>query len=126
MTTDDDWLWTSQYLISRTKAKAMSVVWRKVWRESVHNKVRTALVVLSIAVGVFAPGLVFNLRHALQAWMLDDAVGNLLLQTPLDFVYSREGAIEWLLIVIGLSALASLLPALRAAQWSVREMLAYE
>lgn len=49
-----------------------------------------------------------------------------LLQTPLDFVYSREGAIEWLLIMIGLSALASLLPALRASQWSVGETLAYE
>jgi len=61
-----------------------------------------------------------------MAWILGDTIGNLLFQTPLDFVYSREGAIEWLLIVIALSALASLLPALRAAQMSVRETLAYE
>ena len=50
----------------------MNIVLRKVWRELFDNKVRTTLVVLSIAVGVFALGLVFNLRDALQAWMLDD------------------------------------------------------
>jgi ABC-type lipoprotein release transport system permease subunit len=37
-----------------------------------------------------------------------------------------EGAVGWLLIIIGLSALAGLLPALRAARMSVRETLAYE
>ena len=60
------------------------------------------------------------------AQALGNMVGNLLLRAPLDFVYSTEGAVGWLLIVIGLSALASLLPALRAAQMSVRETLAYE
>ena len=60
------------------------------------------------------------------AQALGNMVGNLLLRAPLDFAYSMEGAVNWLLIVIGLSALASLLPALRAAQISVRETLAYE
>lgn len=78
-----------------------------------------------IVVGVLSWLIAVPLSYPM-AWILGDTVGNLLLQTPLDFVYSREGAIEWLLIVIGLSALASLLPALRAAQWSVRETLAYE
>ena len=36
----------------------MNVVWRKVWRDLMGNKVRTILVVLSIAVGVFAVGAV--------------------------------------------------------------------
>ena len=36
----------------------MSVIWHKVWRDLAHNKARTALVVLSIAVGVFALGVV--------------------------------------------------------------------
>ncbi len=78
-----------------------------------------------IVVGVLSWLMAVPLSYPM-AWLLGDTVGNLLLQTPLDFVYSREGAIEWLLIVIGLSALASLLPALRASQWSVRATLAYE
>ena len=60
------------------------------------------------------------------AQALGNMVGNLLLRAPLDFAYSMEGAVNWLLIVIGQSALASLLPGLRAAQMSVRETLAYE
>src|SRR5512136_1351439 len=50
----------------------MSVVWKKAWRDLRDNRVRTVLVVLSIAVGVFALGLVFNMRAAVQAWMLED------------------------------------------------------
>ena len=45
---------------------------KKTWRDLRDNKVRTVLVVLSIAVGVFALGLVFNMRAAVQAWMLED------------------------------------------------------
>jgi putative ABC transport system permease protein len=36
----------------------MSMMWRKVWRDLWGNKVRTILVMLSIAVGVFAVGYV--------------------------------------------------------------------
>jgi ABC-type lipoprotein release transport system permease subunit len=45
---------------------------------------------------------------------------------PLDFAYSVSGVLLWLLIVVILSALASLWPALRATRVSVRESLAYE
>lgn len=62
----------------------------------------------------------------LASQIFGDMVGNLLLRAPLDFVYSVEGAVGWLLLVIGLSALAGLLPALRAARTIVRETLAYE
>lgn len=50
----------------------MGIVWRKVCRELFDDKVRTALVVLSVAVGVFALGLVFTMRDAVQTWMQDD------------------------------------------------------
>jgi putative ABC transport system permease protein len=53
-------------------------------------------------------------------------VSNTLFQIPLDFDYSFAGVILWLVIVMVLSALASLWPALRATQISVRESLAYE
>ena len=40
----------------------MSVIWRKTLRDLAANKARTALVVISTAVGVFALGLVFGLE----------------------------------------------------------------
>jgi hypothetical protein len=35
----------------------VDVIWRKTWFDLWHNKVRTALAVLSIAAGVFALGM---------------------------------------------------------------------
>lgn len=45
---------------------------------------------------------------------------------PLNFDYSVAGVVFWFVIVVVLSALASLWPALRATQVSVREALSYE
>jgi putative ABC transport system permease protein len=53
-------------------------------------------------------------------------IGDQLFEMPLDFRYSVGGLVLWLIIVSALSALASLWPALRATQVSVRESLAYE
>ena len=39
----------------------MNVIWRKLWGDLWGNKVRTLLVVLSIAAGVFAIGAIFAL-----------------------------------------------------------------
>jgi hypothetical protein len=39
----------------------MNVIWHKVWRDLVRDRTRTALVVLSTTVGMFALGLVFGL-----------------------------------------------------------------
>lgn len=47
----------------------MSVVWRKVWFDLWHNKVRTLLAVLSIAVGVFAIGAIFGMVDQLLPGM---------------------------------------------------------
>jgi putative ABC transport system permease protein len=60
------------------------------------------------------------------ARLFSNLIGESVLEMPLDFVYSAGGMMLWLLIVGVLSALASLWPALRAAQVSVREALAYE
>lgn len=49
----------------------MSPIWRKVWRDLAHNKLRTALVVLSTAVGVFALGLVFGSSGIMRARMTE-------------------------------------------------------
>ena len=55
-----------------------------------------------------------------------NAVGDTLLLVPLEFSYSTDGVLLWLGIVVVLSTLASLWPALRATRVSVREALAYE
>ena len=60
------------------------------------------------------------------ARIFSKVLGDQLFQMPLDFAYSISGLILWLVIVATLSALASLWPALRATQVSVRESLAYE
>lgn len=55
-----------------------------------------------------------------------NVVGSTLIQVPLDFSFSVLGVALWLLIVVLLSALGSLWPALRAVRVSVRDALAYE
>jgi putative ABC transport system permease protein len=60
------------------------------------------------------------------AHIFGDAVADTLIRVPLEFSYSTEGAVIWLVAVVLLSALASLWPALRATKVSVREALAYE
>ena len=60
------------------------------------------------------------------ALAFNNLVSSALFQIPLDFDYSIGGVVLWLVIVVVLSALASLWPALSATQVSVREALAYE
>ncbi|OGO36225.1 MAG: hypothetical protein A2W35_10160 [Chloroflexi bacterium RBG_16_57_11] len=47
----------------------MGVIWHKVWFDLWHNKVRTLLVVCSIAVGVFAVGATFGMVEQMMPTM---------------------------------------------------------
>ena len=49
----------------------MSIIWRKVWRDLWGSKFRTALVVLSTAVGVFALGFVYGTSDVLTVRMTE-------------------------------------------------------
>jgi putative ABC transport system permease protein len=83
---------------------------------------------------VVAEGVVIGLLSwtiaALLAWPISKALGNLLvgmvLHGGLDFTFEPLGLLIWLLVSIGVSALASFLPAWRASRATVREALAYE
>jgi putative ABC transport system permease protein len=91
----------------------------------------TSLAIVGVFVieGVFVGGLSWLLAVPLSipgARLFSDVIGDAIVEMPLDFHYSASGMLLWLLIVVLLSALASLWPALRAAQVSVRESLAYE
>jgi putative ABC transport system permease protein len=82
-------------------------------------------IVEGVLVGVLSWLLAVPLSYP-GARVFSDVVGNSLLELPLDFQYSVGGSLLWLVVVAVLSALASLWPALRATQVSVREALAYE
>jgi putative ABC transport system permease protein len=60
------------------------------------------------------------------AKLFTDVIGQTVVGFGLDFEYAVGGVAIWLVIVVVLSALASLWPALKATRVSVRETLAYE
>ena len=57
---------------------------------------------------------------------LSDVIGQQLLSTNLNYTFSYNGAVIWLVLVIILAAISSFLPAWNAARITVREVLAYE
>jgi putative ABC transport system permease protein len=79
--------------------------------------------------GIFVGAISWLLGVALAypiGRLLSDMVGNAFLQNPLVYVFAWSGAMVWLVAVLGIAALASLLPAWNAARLSVRQTLAYE
>ncbi len=54
----------------------MSIVWRKTWRDLSQNKTRTALAVLSTAVGVFALGFVINMSGMMNGSIRSQSLGS--------------------------------------------------
>ncbi|TET54977.1 MAG: ABC transporter permease [Anaerolineales bacterium] len=60
------------------------------------------------------------------AALFTSVVGLSVVGFPLDFKFSTSGVAIWLAIVVALSALASLWPAVKASRVSVRQSLAYE
>ena len=83
---------------------------------------------------IVAEGVVIGLLSwviaALLAWPVSKAIGDsfvkMLFQSGLDFTFEPLGLGIWLLVSIGLSGLASFLPAWKASRVTVREALAYE
>jgi len=57
---------------------------------------------------------------------LNQALGQVVMGTPLTYSYSMPGLWLWLVIVVLLSVLASFIPARNASRLTVREVLAYE
>lgn len=58
--------------------------------------------------------------------VLTDTVGQAILQASPSYIFSTGGAILWLGIVLVVAFLASFVPARRASQLTVREVLSYE
>ena len=88
-----------------------------------------AIVGIFVAEGMLVGALSWLIAMPLSypgARAFSDAIGTELMELALDFSYPIGSLLLWLLIVLTLSALASLWPALRATRVSVREALAYE
>jgi putative ABC transport system permease protein len=83
---------------------------------------------------IVAEGIVIGLLSwtiaALLAWPVSKAIGDFLMKvmfrSGLDFTFEPLGLLIWVLVSIGLSAVASFLPAWKASRITVREALAYE
>jgi putative ABC transport system permease protein len=83
---------------------------------------------------VIAEGLVIGVLSwaiaAILAWPVSKIVGDTLVRAlfrgGLDFSFEALGLVIWLLVSLGLSAVASFIPAWRASRTTVREALAYE
>jgi putative ABC transport system permease protein len=75
-------------------------------------------------------GLISWAQGVLLGWpigrLMSDQIGLAFVDSPLEFRYSTEGALLWLLAALLISAAASFWPAHNAASLSVREVLAYE
>jgi putative ABC transport system permease protein len=59
-------------------------------------------------------------------YVLNEGVGVAILTVAMNFAFGWQGVMLWLALVLGLSALSSLLPAWHAVRLTVREVLAYE
>ena len=78
-----------------------------------------------IALGLLSWLLAVPLSYP-GARVFSDVIGITMFSTALDFRFSASSVVIWLGLVVVLSVLASLWPALRATRVSVREALAYE
>jgi putative ABC transport system permease protein len=88
----------------------------------------------SIIVGMF---VMEGVLQGLLSWLLvipislvvsrpiANSLGKIMFQATLDYQYNFQAVLIWLVIILIISALASILPAQRATQISVRESLAY-
>ena len=60
------------------------------------------------------------------SYLLSAIVSYAVFKFPIPVIFTAEGFVIWLFIVLALSAVASILPARKAARLTIREVLAYE
>jgi len=88
-------------------------------------KLMSMFVMEGVLQGLLSWALAVPVSLAL-AQPMANALGQTMFETNLDFAYHHKAVIIWLVIVLVISALASVLPARNATVISVRESLAYE
>jgi putative ABC transport system permease protein len=91
-----------------------------------HNQIVAKLVVVEgLLVGlisyVFGAILSFPIT-----FLLSNVISLAIFSSPATFAFTAQGFAIWLAVVVGLSVLASIVPARSATQLTIREVLAYE
>ena len=89
-----------------------------------NGSVRQIVVVERVLIGVLS-GLIGAALAVPISILLSNAIGTMLLRDPLFYTFGWLGLAIWFGLVILIATLASVLPAMRAARLTVREVLAY-
>jgi putative ABC transport system permease protein len=89
------------------------------------NTVRQMFLAEGVLIGVLSAVVALPLSTP-GSQMFGNILGQVLAGRPLPFTPTVEGPLIWFVIIFAISALASMMPAQRASQISVREALAYE
>jgi len=90
-----------------------------------NQSIRSMVVVESMLVGFISWLIALPLSVPIGVGFCY-AIGKAFFEKPLTFVFAVQGSFTWLLIILGIAALASIAPANRAAKLTIRETLAYE
>ena len=90
-----------------------------------NGAVRRVVLVEGMFIGILSGLIAIALAYPIGA-LIAEGVGAALFQQSLSYQFSISGAITWMILVVILSALASILPAHNASRLTVREILAYE
>jgi putative ABC transport system permease protein len=89
-----------------------------------HRSIFGIYITEGVVVAVMAWAIGAVLSWPASVWLVD-ALGTAM-SLPLSYAFSAVGVAAWLAVVVGIAALASLLPAWRASQVSIRDAIAYE
>lgn len=92
---------------------------------SSSRRIRQMVIVEGVLVGLLSWVIALGLSLPLSR-LLCNVVGLALLSRPLDYIFNWSGVVIWLGLIVVISALASLWPAINAARLTVRDALAYE
>jgi putative ABC transport system permease protein len=90
-----------------------------------NTAVQKVILVESLVIGLlsWAMGTIVSIPFGAG---LANAVSLATMQTRLALKFSVPGAVIWFVLILGIAALASIIPAHRASRLTVREVLAYE
>jgi putative ABC transport system permease protein len=92
---------------------------------AVDGKVMGSVLVEGTLIGSISWALAWGLSFPIS-YLLLSIISKAMFGSSIPLTLTLEGVAIWLAAVLGLSALASVLPARNAAQLTIREVLAYE
>ncbi|MBU1746718.1 MAG: FtsX-like permease family protein, partial [Chloroflexi bacterium] len=92
---------------------------------AVDLKVIQSVLVEGLVIGTISWGFAWVISFPIS-YLLLLIISQAMLNAPIPLTFTLDGVAIWLVVVLVLSALASVLPARNAARLTIREVLAYE